>query len=676
MQKAYKGNDLPSTVVLLVNDGVYFRLTAILLTTWLLPLTGWGQSLSQADSLRNAMANCRGMEDCLKAELDACDYFLFADPSGAESICSEALVKAQTLGDSAALAKALNYNGIMATIKAQYMTGIERFQESLTVYEQLDDTVGITKLLNNIGVIHSSLENYEEAIRFYERSLAINLAVNDEEGVAFNLHNIASDYLELENYDKARFYADSLVSYQQQHGEFLRPNRLLGEWYLQNNVLDSAEFFLQRSIDDMRERDEEHQLAGAYLSLSELYRKRKDFNRALFFVRRAEQTAERTGEAETLVNVFDVKSKIHYDQGAFQLACDNKNTYIQLKDSLDEVNNFNRITELNTRFETERKEKELAEKEAMLIQQDAAARLKNRVFFIVVGFIVLILGLVSYSLLRKRRINRILNKQNQEISEQRQKIISSINYAKKIQNAILLPESHIRQFLPDSFVFFKPKDIVSGDFYWFAKVEDAVMLATIDCTGHGVPGAFMSLIANSKLNKVVMEMGLRDPGEILENVHREIMESLRQNDAFSDAQDGMDMTLCVIGKTGEPLRYAGANNPLMLADGGTVTEYKGDNLSIGGTFFRDAMERQNGFTTREVQYTPGACLFMFTDGFVDQFGGEAGKKFNKKRFRELLISLCEKGPATAADLLEKAFTDWRGAYDQIDDVLVIGTRLP
>ena len=658
-----------------VNKRVIVYHLSLLLMAGALAPRGLAQEFSRADSLRQAMANCSGMDDCLAAELDACDYFLFADPSGAEAICAEALRKAKTSGDSLALAKALNYSGIMATIKAQYLTGIERFQEALTVYEHLNDTVGITKLLNNIGVIHSSLENYDEAIRFYERSLAINLALNDHEGVAFNLHNIAGDYLSSEKYDKARIYADSLVSYQQRHGEFLRPNRLLGEWFLQNDVLDSAEYFLQRSIDDMRELEEEHQLAGAYLSLAELYRKRKDYSRALFFARRSEQTAKRTGATETLVGVYEVRSSIHYDQGAYQQACDDKNTYIQLKDSLDEANNFNRINELNTRFETERKEKELAEKEAMLIQRDAAARLKNRVFFIVVGFIVLILGLVTYSLIRKRRINRILNTQNREISEQRQKIISSINYAKKIQNSILLPESHIRQHLPESFVFFKPKDIVSGDFYWFAKVEDAVMVATIDCTGHGVPGAFMSLIANSKLNKVVMEMGLRDPGEILEHVHREIMESLHQNDAFSDAQDGMDMTLCVV-KPGEPLRYAGANNPLIVVDNGVVTEHKADNLSIGGTFFRDAMARQNGFTTREVVYTSGAALFMFTDGFVDQFGGEAGKKFNKQRFRELVLEASAGDLAGANDRFDAAFSAWCGSYDQLDDVLIIGLRLP
>jgi serine phosphatase RsbU (regulator of sigma subunit) len=638
-------------------------------------VSSWSQNATKTDSLMLELSKCPNAEACLSVQLDACDYLLFANPAAAEEVCQDALHSARELQDTSSMAKALNYNGILATIQSRYLTGIEKFQEALTLYEILNDDVGINKLLNNIGVIHSSLENFEEAIKFYQRSLQLNIAKNDHEGAAFNLHNMASDYLQLNDYEKARYYADSLVRYQDQHGVFLQPFRLFGEWYLQQDILDSAEFYLQRSIDYMREIDEEHQLAGAYLSLADVYRKRKNFARAHHFVNRAETTARRNNVADALVSVYDLMAKIFYDQSNFEKAYTAQSTYLQLKDSLDSVNNFNRISELNARFETERKEKEIAEKEALIIQKEASERLQVRVFSLIVAFIIVILGLVSYSLIRKKRINRLLNEQNNEITEQRQKIISSINYAKKIQNAILLPEAHIRKRLPDSFVFFRPKDIVSGDFYWFAEVDESVMIATIDCTGHGVPGAFMSLIANSKLNKVVIEMGLRDPGEILNLVHREIIESLNQNNEFSDTQDGMDMTLCVIGKAGEPIRYAGAQNPIMVVQKGEVTEYKADNLSIGGTFFRDTMSSHQGFTTREIEYQKGAAMFMFTDGFVDQFGGEGGKKFNKKRFRELLLGLSAGCLSSSAEALQSTLDQWRGTHDQLDDIMIIGLRL-
>lgn len=629
----------------------------------------------KADSLRSVLASCESDTACLRLRLELCDYLLFADPSAAESYCQEALITSMEAKEAKSIGKALNYNGILATIQSRYMTAIERFQEALQHYEALGDLEGVSKLMNNIGVIYSSLENYDESIRYYKESLALNIEIEDHEGAVFNLYNIASDYMQLKEFTLSRAYADSLVRFQAVHGEYLKPYRIYGEWFLEQNELDSAEFFLMRSVDHMREMEEEHQLPGAFVSLAELHRKRGNFARASHFARRAEQFAEKNKSLEALVNVYDSQAKIYRDQGQFKPAFEALERYITKKDSLDEVNNFNLISELNTRFETERREKELAEKEALLVQREAAEKFQFRVFALITGFIVVVLALVSYSLIRKRRMNRILNQRNEEINSQRQKIISSINYAQKIQNAILLPEAHIQKFLPDSFIYFKPKDIVSGDFYWFAQIGEETYIATVDCTGHGVPGAFMSLIASSKLNKVVLELGLRDPGAILNKVHEEIMASLNQNDSLSENQDGMDMTLAIIGQKGDPIRFAGARNALLTVIDGEVLEHKVDYHSIGGTFFRDALANGAGFTTREIPYQSGALVILATDGYIDQFGGDDGKKMNKQRFREVLLELANRKDDDPKALLASQFEAWCGAHDQIDDVLIIGTRL-
>lgn len=633
------------------------------------------QTTVKTDSLRSALENCSSDTTCLRLKLELCDYLLFADPSAAESYCQEALSNSTAVNDAKSIGKALNYNGILATIQSRYMTAIERFQEALQHYEALGDLKGVSKLMNNIGVIYSSLENYDESIRYYKQSLALNIEIEDHEGAVFNLYNIASDYMQIKEYALSRSFADSLVRFQATHGEFLKPYRIYGEWFLEQNELDSAEFFLMRSVDHMREMEEEHQLPGAFVSLAEVHRKRGNFARASHFVRRAEQFAEKNKSLEALVNVYDSQAKIYRDQGLFKPAFEALERYIAKKDSLDEVNNFNLISELNTRFETERREKELAEKEALLLQREAAEKFQFRVFALVVGFIVIVLGLVSYSLVRKRRMNRMLNQRNEEISSQRQKIISSINYAQKIQNAILLPEAHIQKFLPEAFIYFKPKDIVSGDFYWFARIGNDTYIATVDCTGHGVPGAFMSLIASSKLNKVVLELGLRDPGAILNKVHEEIMASLNQNDNLSENQDGMDMTLAIIGQPHEPIRFAGARNALFTVLDNEVEEHKVDYHSIGGTFFRDALAQGAGFTTREIPYRQGTLVVLATDGYIDQFGGEDGKKMNKQRFREVLLALSHRKDEDPKLLLDSQFAAWRNAHDQIDDVLIIGTRL-
>lgn len=649
-------------------------LFSILLVT-LITTVAAAQNGAKGDSLRTALDACESDSVCLRLHLELCDYLLFADPSAAEGYCQEALDKSLAANEAKSIGKALNYSGILATIQSRYMTAVERFQEALEHYEALGDLVGVSKLLNNIGVIYSSLQNYDESIRYYKQSLDLNIEIEDHEGAVFNLYNIASDYMQIKEFALSRSYADSLVRFQAVHGEYLKPYRIYGEWFLEQNQLDSAEFFLMRSVDHMREMDEEHQLPGAFVSLAELHRKRGNFARASHFARRAEQFADKNKSLEALVDVYDSQAKIYRDQGLFKPAFESLERFISHKDSLDEVNNFNLISELNTRFETERREKELAEKEALLIQSAADEKFQFRVFALVVGFIVVVLALVSYSLVRKRRMNRVLNQRNEEISTQRQKIISSIHYAQKIQNAILLPETHIKRFLPEAFIYFRPKDIVSGDFYWFARIGDDTYIATVDCTGHGVPGAFMSLIASSKLNKVVLELGLRDPGAILNKVHEEIMASLNQNDNLSENQDGMDMTLAIVGKPGEPIRYAGARNALFTVIDNEVEEHKVDYHSIGGTFFRDALANGSGFTTRETPYRQGALVVLATDGYIDQFGGEEGKKMNKQRFREVLIELAERKEEEPKTFLESQFEDWRKAHDQIDDVLIIGTRL-
>lgn len=632
---------------------------------------------TKTDSLLQALEGCTADTARLRLRLELCDYLLFADPSAAEEYCTEALSQAEKANEAQSIGKALNYNGILATIQSRYMTAIERFQEALEHYEHMNDLEGVSKLLNNIGVIYSSLENYDESIRYYKQSLEINVEIEDHEGAVFNLYNIASDYLQLKEYARSREFADSLVRFQAVHGEHLKPYRIYGEWFLEQNELDSAEFFLMRAVDHMREMEEEHQLPGAFVSLAEVHRKRRNFARASHFARRAEQFAEKNKSLEALVNVYDSQAKIYRDQGLFKHAFETLETYIAKKDSLDEVNNFNLISELNTRFETERREKELAEKEALLVQRETAKKLQFRIFFLVTGFIIVVLVMVSYSLVRKRRMNRRLNQQNEEISAQRQKIISSINYAQKIQNAILLPESHIQKFIPSAFIFFKPKDIVSGDFYWFARIGDDTYIATVDCTGHGVPGAFMSLIASSKLNKVVLELGLRDPGAILNKVHEEIMASLNQNDSMSENQDGMDMTVAIIGKPGSPIRFAGARNALFTVDGHEVEEHKVDHHSIGGTFFRDALAKGAGFTTRELPYRSGSWVILATDGYIDQFGGNEGKKMNKQRFREALIHVAQGNTqGDPKQVLTSRFEAWRGEHEQIDDVLIIGAQLP
>lgn len=267
-------------------------------------------------------------------------------------------------------------------------------------------------------------------------------------------------------------------------------------------------------------------------------------------------------------------------------------------------------------------------------------------------------------------------RQKEEIEKQRQKleelykdVTDSIRYAKRLQDSILPPDGTIRRMLPESFVLFKPKDIVSGDFYWFFESREKILFAAVDCTGHGVPGAFMSLVGANALNQAVKENDQTEPARILEDLNKFSSETLNKN-ADSSVRDGMDLALCAIDKSGSQLEFAGANNPLYVVRDKNLIQVKPDKFAIGA--FEPGTKK---YTNHTVKLEKGDVVYIFSDGFADQFGGSKGKKFMYKQFKDLLISISHLSMAEQRNALEKAIEGWRGSYEQVDDILVIGVKI-
>lgn len=263
-----------------------------------------------------------------------------------------------------------------------------------------------------------------------------------------------------------------------------------------------------------------------------------------------------------------------------------------------------------------------------------------------------------------------IESQKDDIEEKNQSIMDSIHYAKRIQNAILPADDYWENNLPDSFVLYKPKDIVSGDFYWMSKKDDRVMIAAVDCTGHGVPGAFMSIVGNNQLNYSVNVKNARKASEILDYLNKGVTRSLHQKKGTSSVKDGMDISLCSIDKDKMMLDYAGAFNPLYLVRNGEIQIFKGDKFPIGA--FMD--EELQSFTNQEISLQKGDAIYIFSDGFADQFGGEKGKKFKYKQFQELLLKNQSLSMKDQKAELDKAIVSWMGKLEQVDDILVIGVK--
>ena len=257
--------------------------------------------------------------------------------------------------------------------------------------------------------------------------------------------------------------------------------------------------------------------------------------------------------------------------------------------------------------------------------------------------------------------------QKQLIEEQHHEITDSIKYAKRIQEAILPPSRLIKELLPESFVLYKPKDIVAGDFFWLEQVEDKVIFAAADCTGHGVPGAMVSVVCHNALNRAVREFGLTDPGKILDKTRELVIEQFEKSD--EEVKDGMDIALCAL--SGKQLEFAGANNPIWIIRAGTekIEEIKADKQPIG----KYAAEKE--FTTHKIDLQADDSFYIFSDGFADQFGGDKGKKFKGASFKRLLLAIQNESMEVQMERINDAFKSWKGDFEQVDDVCVIGVRV-
>lgn len=262
-----------------------------------------------------------------------------------------------------------------------------------------------------------------------------------------------------------------------------------------------------------------------------------------------------------------------------------------------------------------------------------------------------------------------VERQSRKVVELYKNVTDSIRYAKRLQDSILPPERRIKDLLPDAFVYFRPKDIVSGDFYWMERIDDHVLFAAVDCTGHGVPGAFMSLIGHNGLNQAAKERGRKRPGAVLHELNRIAFEALHKDRDQHLIRDGMDMALCSYDPASGVLEYAGANCPLYIVRNGEVLVYPPNKNAIG------SFDLEGGvFAEHRVELQPADMVYIFSDGYADQFGGPKGKKFLYRRFRELLVEVSVQPTDRQRALLHDAFNAWRGAHEQVDDILVIGMR--
>jgi len=548
----------------------------------------------------------------------------------AQNYYVQAMKLQESIGDDKGLASTLTTMGIIAIRIGNIDKSLEYYQQALTIKEELKDSIGIGALLNNIAVVYYQLEDFDKAIAYMENALKIYEAIGSKQAQSTILYN-------------------------------------LGGYYYDEGDREKGIRYIQEAHKATLETGDPYTIAMSYITLSSVKLDERNYKEALKLNNLALDYANKAAAKDQIMSVYETYSDIYSAMGNYHKAFEYQAQYILIKDSIFDSEKSQQITELAEKYESEKKQKEIEllnkEKEKQATITYEQNKRKNTIIFSVIGGLVLV---VIFSIFLFKRF-RVTNQQKIVIEEKQKEITDSITYAKRIQEAILPPEPIIKKLLPNSFFLYKPKDIVSGDFYWLEQKENKILFAAVDCTGHGVPGAFVSIVGHNGLTRAINEFGLTQPAQILNKLNELVEETLRQKD--NQVRDGMDISLCCIDFSNNQLQYAGANNPLYLVRNNEIIITKADKQPIGGT------GENKTFTNHSFEINKGDSIYIFSDGFADQFGGPKGKKYGYAQFRNFLLSIQNYSMSEQLNLMNEEFNNWKGELEQLDDVCLIGLKI-
>jgi len=557
-----------------------------------------------------------------------------------------------------------------------YKTSIDLTFSALKLFEELKDYKNISLSYNQIGLINCQLKNYNKAIEFEKKSLEVAIKIGYIGAIASAYTLLGNIYSDLNKYDiSLEYYKRALKIRQTQKHEMDAALILsnMGTIFSAKNQLLEAEKYYKEALNLNLKFKSKNGIAVCYTNIGNIaYNQNnfaeaeKDYVEALKYVDANNLTLKE--------NLFYNLGEVSFKLGKFDNSFKYQDSCITIKDSIYSKESIKSLNDMQTKYETTKTKLELEKKEL-------EANNKQLIIYAAFGGCILLLGGVFFvfrSFTKQRKANKLLGEKNIIIEEQKhiveeknKDIGDSIRYAKRIQEAILPPDKMWFDILPNSFVLYNPKDILSGDFYWLEQNDDYIFVAAADCTGHGVPGALMSIVNYNLLNKAVLEKNLNMPGEILDSVNYYLTHSLHQSFNESSIKDGMDITLLSINKKTKEVYFAGANNPIYIISNGILQEIKANKFPVGA-FIEDNIQK---FTTQKLEVRTGDTIYLFTDGYPDQFGGPKGKKFKYKPFIDLLLQINNIPLNQRTTILNKTFIDWKGNLEQVDDVCILGIKI-
>lgn len=512
--------------------------------------------------------------------------------------------------------------GDINDIFGDYSTALENLTYSIEIKEKNKDFLELSRsyaylgnVYNHIGEIDKALENFNHALKLSK----VTFNLNSE---SYVLTKLGDFYFDLKDYDQSMEYYKKSLEITKLHSN---------HWgKIRNQQGVGKDFYLK-----------------------------KDYLNAIVFLNNSVESAKSINDKEGLMNSYELIYKVYQDWDSIHRAFDNYKLYALYKDSLYNRKKASNISMLQNQYNKK-----------IILKEKKASELVNylvtSVLVMVLAFLLLLFRRLTFIRKQKQQVE----KQKQLVEEKNSEITDSITYAKKIQEALLTSKEYISNHLTNHFIYYNPKDLVSGDFYWVCAVDDYIFFSVVDCTGHGVPGALMSMIGNSLLNEMIVEKNLINTNEILDQISNKLKKSFANKQGENQHRDGMDMVLCRLNTKNNELMYSGAHNSMLIIRDGELMEYKGDRRPVGFYLGKGILFKSNTLKLRK-----NDNIYLYTDGFTDQFGGDRNRKYKNSNFKKFLLSISNQKIQEQGESVEKEFNRWKGDCDQLDDVCVMGIRI-
>ena len=615
------------------------------------------------DSVETALEQSTGVNK-IPSYYILTDYYIYHSPDKAIKLTNELLILAESYDSTSIIEYCYQLLGEAYFYQEKYEHSLQYFKKYLSTQIEKDNQSGIGSAYNNLGIVYRALDKYTEAIECYKESLVINNLLNDTSGISSNYNN-------------------------------------LGVLHEHLNLFSQAKKYYTKSLEIELKLNDIEGISTSYLNLGGIHLKLKNYKKAVQFCLKSIDICEKFGLNHSLELNYEILYKTYKEINEDAKALLYLEKFYELKNKRVNKESSKQIAELELKYQTNKKEKEI-----QLLQKQK--RQKTIINFIGLA-ILLIFIFLGFILIRinklRHRNNQVLSAKNKETLQQKEEIeaqrdeieaqrdqiqkqsdlselqtnkilkqnkdiTDSIEYAKHIQIALFPDKITLQKELRNGFCLFKPKDIVSGDFYWVGKAHNKSIIVASDCTGHGVPGAFMSIIGINFLNDIVNNEQITMPNEILNELRKRIIKTMVHANRIEESKDGMDISLIAIDYDKMKLEYAGAYNHLYYVHGHMLNTIKADRMPVGVSEKSIAP-----FTNHVIDIEKGDIFYMFTDGYADQFGGPNRKKFRVGNLRELILEIHEKDMVDQKRALFESFINWKGKEPQVDDMLAIGIKI-